>query len=68
MEYEDEDDTNCNWCIWNGSGLQELEIEGRNRPNYRIVKIGWNTEKTPRDLKRLAVAQTLLKDHQLRVM
>ena len=33
-------------------------------PNYRIIEIGQNTEKSPGDLKRLAVTQTPVKDHQ----
>ena len=32
-------------------------------PNYTIVKIGQNTEKSPGDLRRLAVAQTPVKTH-----
>ena len=34
-------------------------------PNYSIVKIGLNTQKTPGDLRRLAVTQTAVKDYQL---
>ena len=34
-------------------------------PNYSIVEIGQNTEKSPGDLKRLAVAQTPEENHQL---
>ena len=34
-------------------------------PNDSIVKIGQNTEKSPGDLRRLAVTQTPVKDHQL---
>ena len=37
-------------------------------PNYCIIEIGQNTEKSPRDLKRLAVTQSLVKDHQLMLM
>ena len=33
--------------------------------NYSIIKISQNTEKSPRGLKRLAVTQTLVEDHQL---
>ena len=39
-----------------------LTIGGR---NYSIVKISENTEKGPGDLRRLAVTQTHVKDHQL---
>ena len=49
-----------------GKRLEELEIRGkignekenRDRPDYSIVKIGQNIEKSPRDLKWLAVIQT----------
>ena len=34
-------------------------------PNHGIIEIGQNTEKSPGDLRRLAVTQTPGKDHQL---
>ncbi len=34
-------------------------------PNYYIVLNGQNTEKSPGDLRRLAVTQTPVKDYQL---
>ena len=37
-------------------------------PNYYIIENGPNTEKSPGELRRLAVSQTPVKDHQLRVM
>ena len=37
-------------------------------PNYYIIKIGPNTEKSPGDLMKLAVAQIPVKDHQLTLM
>ena len=40
----------------------------RGNPDHSIFKIGSNTEKSPRDLKRLVVTQTLLKDQQLILM
>ena len=36
--------------------------------NYYIIKNGQNTEKSPGDLRRLAVTQTPVKDHQLTLM
>ena len=36
--------------------------------NYSIIENGQNTEKNPRDLKRLAVIQTPVKDHHLMLM
>ena len=40
--------------IWQTSG---------DHPNYSNIKIGQNTEKSHIDLRRLAVTQTLVKDH-----
>ena len=37
----------------------------RDHPNYSIIKFGQNTDKNPRDLRRLDIYQTLVKDHQL---
>ena len=37
-------------------------------PNDNINENGQNTEKSPRDLRRLAVIQTPMKDHQLTLM
>ena len=37
-------------------------------PDYSIFKIGQNIESSPRDLRRLAVTQTSMKDHQLTVV
>ena len=37
-------------------------------PNYNIIEKSLNTLKSPGDLRRLAVTQTLLKDHQLTLM
>ena len=34
-------------------------------PNYSIIKIGQNTEKSPDDLRRLADTQTPVKNYQL---
>ena len=34
----------------------------RDYPDYSIIKIGQNTEKRPRDLRRLAVTQTAVKN------
>ena len=34
-------------------------------PNYNIIENGQITEKCPGDLRRLAVVQTQVKDHQL---
>ena len=41
-------------------GLEDSEIRGTggDYPNYCIIKIGQNTEKSPGDFKRLAITQT----------
>ena len=48
-------------------GLGNKRTSG-DHPNYCIVKIGQNTEKSPGDLGRVAVAQTPVEDHQLTLM
>ena len=47
-------------------GLEYLEVG--DRPNYYIIENDQNTEKCPGDLRRLAVTQTPVKDHQLTLM
>ena len=37
----------------------------RDNPNYSIIKISQNPEKSPGDLRRHVVTQTPVKDHQL---
>ena len=37
-------------------------------PNYSIIENGQNTENNPEDLRRLAVTQTPVKNHQLKLM
>ena len=49
------------------NGLEDLEVGG-NHPNYNIIENGQNTEKSPGDLRRLAVTQSPVKDHQLKPM
>ena len=67
--------TNCNWCSWYSHQkiIKETEGLGNKRtsgdhPNYYIIENGQNTEKSPRDLRRLAVTQTPVNDHQLKLM
>ena len=45
-------------------GLEDLETSG-DHLNYIIVEIGQNTEESPGDLRRLAVTQTPVRNHQL---
>ena len=51
-------------------GLEDLEKwrTSGDHPNYSIIENGQNTEKSPGDLKRLAVTQTPVKEHQLTLM
>ena len=51
-------------------GLKDLEAGGRveTTQNYGIIKNGQNTEKSPEDVRRLAVSQTPVKNHQLKLM
>ena len=53
-------------------GLEDLEVGGRvggrDHPNDNIIENGQNTEKSPRDLRWLAVTQTPMKDNQLKLM
>ena len=67
--------TTCNWCSWYShqkigkktKGLSKKKTSG-DTPNYSIVEIGQNTEKTPWDLRGLVAAQTPVKDHQLTLL
>ena len=70
MEYEGDGDTNC--CEGARYSHQRTDKDTRglgnlgtseDYPNYSIVEIGQNTEESPWDLKRLAVAQTPVEDH-----
>ena len=50
-------------------GLEDMEVgESGEHQNYYIIENSQNNEKGPRDLRRLAVAQTPVKDHQLPLM
>ena len=51
-------------------GLDELEVgrTGGDHQNDNIIENGQNTKKSPGDLRRLAVTQIPMKDHQLTLM
>ena len=51
---------------WTG-GLDSWR-SSRDHPNYSIVENGQNIEMSLGDLRRLAVSQTPVKDHQLMLM
>ena len=75
VEHKSDVYTNCNWCSWyrhqmikkGTRGLGKKRRSG-DHPNYCIIKIGQNTEKSPGELRKLAVTQTPVKDHQLTLM
>ena len=48
-------------------GLENWRTSG-NYPNYCIIENSQNTEQSPGDLRKLAVTQTPVKDHQLKLM
>ena len=67
MEHERDDYTNCNWCFWYSrqristrSGGHGNYKTSRDHPNYCIIEIGQNTEKSPGDL-RVLVTQSPVK-------
>ena len=67
VEHESDVYTYCNWCSWYShqristrtGGLRNKRTSG-DRPS--IIEIGHNTEKSPGDLRRLAVTQTSVKN------
>ena len=75
MEHEGDNYTNYDWCFWYShqriikgtGGLRSWRTSG-DHPNYSIIENGQNTEKSPGDLKRLAVTQIQVEDHQLKLM
>ena len=69
MENESNGSSSYNWRTRYGhqmintrtGGLGNKRTSG-DHPNYSIIKIGQNTEKSPGDLRRLAVTQTPMKN------
>ena len=72
MEHESDSDTNCNQCTQYSHQRIDKQtgqtgnnsIKGEH-PNYNIIKTDQNTEKSPGDLRRLAVTQTSVEDNRL---
>ena len=65
VEHENDGYTNCNWCSWYSHQRISKKTRGNgnkrtsgDNPNYSIVEIGQNTEKSPGDLRRLVVTET----------
>ena len=68
MEHESDVYTNYIWCSWYSNKKIGKKTRGRgnkgtsgNNPNYNIIEISQNTEKSPGDLTRLVVTQTPVK-------
>ena len=75
VEYERDVYINCNWGSWYSHQRIDPRLGGLGNngmgwdcPNYSIIEISQNTEKSPGDLRRLAVTQIPVKDHQLMLM
>ena len=75
MEHEGDNYANCDWCFWysdwrniKGTGGLGSWRLSRDHPNDSIIENGQNTEKSPGDLRRLAVTQTPMKNYQLTPM
>ena len=52
-------------CYYLSEKPKMIIIISGDHPDYSIIKISQNTEKSPGNLRRLAVTQTLEEDHQL---
>ena len=72
VEHESDVYTNCNWYSWyshrrifKGTGGLGNKRTSGNHPNYYIIEINQNTEKSPGDWRMLAVTQTSVKEHPL---
>ena len=75
MEHESNDCAYCDWCVRHNDlriikrpGGHGSWRTGRDYPNDSISKNGQNPETSPGDLRRLAVTQTPVKNHQLTLM
>ena len=64
MEHESDEFTNCDWCFWHSNkriikgcgGFGSWRTSG-DHPNDSNTEDSQNTEKSPRNLRRLAVTQ-----------
>ena len=75
MDHESAGDTNFNWCtqhshqrIGTGTGGYGNKKTNGDHPNNSFVEIGQNTEKNLANLRRLAVTQTPMRHHQLKLV
>ena len=75
MEHEGDNYANDKWCFWyshqkiiKGTGWLGNKTTGGDSPNYYIIENDQNPEKSPRDLRRLAITQTPVKNYPLKLM
>ena len=74
MEHESDDFTNCDWCFWRNN-LRVIKMPGglgscwtgRDYLNDNITENGQDTEKSPGDLRRLALTQVPVRNNQLKL-
>ena len=72
MEHEGDGNTYSNWCTWNNpqkivkgtTRFWNKRISG-DHPDYNIINIDQNTEKSPEDLRKYLVTQIPVNNHQL---
>ena len=53
---------------WKKTGEIENQLKNQGHSDYSIFVISQNIEKSPENLRRLAVTWTPMKDHQLMLM
>ena len=65
VEHESNSYTNCYWCSWYSHQRIDTRIGGLgnkrksgDHPNYCIIEISQDTEKSPGRLRRIALPQT----------
>ena len=72
MEDEGNVYTNCDWCSWYSHQRINKGTGGLGNKRrliiIKIIEIGQNTEKSPGDLRKLAVTPTPVKNHQPTLM
>ena len=75
MENEGDKYIHRDWFFWyshqriiKGTGGLGGKRTSRGHPNYNKIENSQNTEKSPGDLRRLAVTQTPVKYYQLQLM
>ena len=72
MVHKSDGNNNCDWCtryshqtISTRTGELGNKRSSGDHKNYCIFEIGQNTEKSPGDLRGLAVSKTPVKNNQL---